>query len=87
VVWAKYKIEETADVDKPQSWVLGLLAHSRLYRVLGDIRQWRIRASTIAAAAAPAEPAIPPSPQAMKPSQCRRRGVIGLRWMAAGRFA
>jgi NitT/TauT family transport system permease protein len=32
VVWSqKYKLEESADVDKPQSWVLNVLQHSRLY--------------------------------------------------------
>src|SRR5205823_2885826 len=33
VVWCqKYKLEEQADADKPQSWVLNLLARSRLYK-------------------------------------------------------
>ena len=32
IVWSqKYKIEETSDADKPQSWVLHLLQRSRLY--------------------------------------------------------
>jgi NitT/TauT family transport system permease protein len=31
VVWSqKYKLEEQAETDKPQSWVLGVLQHSRL---------------------------------------------------------
>ncbi|HWB55212.1 MAG TPA: ABC transporter permease subunit, partial [Tepidisphaeraceae bacterium] len=34
VVWSqKYKIEETADADKPQSWVLALLQKSRVYHL------------------------------------------------------
>lgn len=32
VVWSqRFKLEESADADKPQSWVLSLLARSRLY--------------------------------------------------------
>ena len=32
VVWCqKYKLEESAEADKPQSWVLNLLAHSKMY--------------------------------------------------------
>lgn len=35
VVWAqRFKLEETADVDKPRSWVLSLLQRSRLYGAL-----------------------------------------------------
>ncbi len=33
VVWSqRFKLEDSADSDKPQSWVLNLLGHSRLYR-------------------------------------------------------
>jgi len=35
VVWCqKYKVEETAEADRPQSWVLDLLQRSRLYNAL-----------------------------------------------------
>jgi NitT/TauT family transport system permease protein len=36
VVWSqKYKLEEQAEADKPQSWVLNVLQHSRLYEWIG----------------------------------------------------
>src|SRR5690348_1379640 len=35
VVWSqRYKMEDTADADKPQSWVLNLLERSRIYNRL-----------------------------------------------------
>ena len=35
VAWAeRFKMEETAETDKPESWVLNLLADSRIYQVL-----------------------------------------------------
>src|SRR6185369_3158877 len=52
VVWAqKYKIEETAETDKPQSWVLSLLSHSRLYN--WAIQHVGKRRSSALAAASP----------------------------------
>src|ERR1700733_11712272 len=36
VVWSqKYKLEDQADADKAQSWVLNLLGKSRLYNAIG----------------------------------------------------
>jgi NitT/TauT family transport system permease protein len=56
VVWSqKYKLEESADVDKPQSWVLNVLQHSRLYewvvRRLSRPRETRLKLAGISRAA------------------------------------
>jgi NitT/TauT family transport system permease protein len=65
VAWSeRFKLEETAQTDKPQSWVLNLLAKSRLYayghRVL---RAWRRRHEAVAeTAVARAAPAAAPRP-------------------------
>lgn len=40
VVWSqKYKLEEQAETDKPQSWVLDLLQRSRFYKWLGNLKR------------------------------------------------
>jgi NitT/TauT family transport system permease protein len=42
VVWSeRFKMEETADADKAQSWLLNILQHSTLWQWIG--RQWRRR--------------------------------------------
>jgi len=52
VAWSeRFKLEETAEVDKPQSWVLSLLQHSRLYHWLSAMNR-RLRQPLPAAAPA-----------------------------------
>ena len=42
VVWAqRFKLEDMAQADAPQSWVLNVLAHSRLYEWIGKLRSRR----------------------------------------------
>ena len=61
VVWCqKYKMEETSEADKPQSWVLGLLQHSRLYSWLAThVRRLHGSASAPARSVVPARPRRP----------------------------
>jgi len=72
VAWSeRFKLEETAETDKPQSWVLNLLTRSKLYhfghRVL---RAWRRRHETAAetALASPAPTAVPRAELALEAS-------------------
>jgi NitT/TauT family transport system permease protein len=60
VVWSqKYKIEESADADKPQSWVLALLAHSRIYNVLSRLFGHRRHHAAVVMPSASGEHAAP----------------------------
>jgi NitT/TauT family transport system permease protein len=57
VVWSqRFKMEDSADADKPQSWVLAVLAHSRLW-------QWVIRKLHRSHAAHEPIAALPLNPQ------------------------
>jgi len=63
VAWSeRFKLEETAETDKPQSWVLNLLAQSSLYHLGRKAsRSWRRRHET-AAESMEASPAAAPRP-------------------------
>lgn len=62
VVWSqRFKLEDSADADKPQSWVLSLLAHSRLWSwVIRKLRRAHAPAASEAApVASTAEKVLP----------------------------
>ncbi len=51
VTWSeRFKMEETAETDKPQSWVLDLLQHSRIYTWIIKALRTRREAKAVAAA-------------------------------------
>ncbi len=62
VVWAqKFRVEEGASEDRPSSWVLDWLRHSRLLRLAGGwLRRWQEHSRAKPAPAAP--PADPTKP-------------------------
>jgi NitT/TauT family transport system permease protein len=87
VAWAeRFKMEETAETDKPESWVLDLLVTSRIYHFFANlIARYRNRHATkdggadIAAAGAAAPILLVSRP----PSPASRMGAIGvtlLKW-------
>jgi len=89
IVWAqKYKIEETTEVDRPQSWVLHLLQHSRLYSWL--VKKLEGRGPRIAARAAktlriaPREGGAEATPESQNAAKGSFHVVLrtGMAWLA-----
>jgi NitT/TauT family transport system permease protein len=93
VVWSqKYKLEEQAEADKPQSWVLDLLQHSRLFNRLGSrLRRRKSRRGSPAAGAAAEVEAAGTGPFGLPASEAkvnpwRAAGAVS-KWLVLGLLA
>jgi NitT/TauT family transport system permease protein len=90
VVWCqRYKLEEQADADKPQSWVLDVLQHSRLFNWVG--RHLRRRKTLVAPVAGRPtsgtvdRSAAPAAPGSVALASGPWKGVaVAARWLALG---
>jgi NitT/TauT family transport system permease protein len=93
VVWSqRFKLEEQAEADPPQSWVLNVLAKSRLYEwIQRQLRERRRRAAEAAASvhttapapSSPRQPDRPPSPRLQSLRKIREWLVWGVLVLAA----
>jgi len=81
VVWSeRFKMEETADADKAQSWVLDLLQHSRLWHWL--LQRLMPRSDPVAANPVPASFERGPIPLSyqLRPPQQRQNSRAAIMW-------
>jgi NitT/TauT family transport system permease protein len=81
VVWSEqFKVEETAETDKAQSWVLNLLQESRLYEKLIG----RLKKKPTLPAVVPVAPADAPGAARPRPKQSRIAGtaIAVAKWIA-----
>jgi NitT/TauT family transport system permease protein len=82
VVWSeKYKLEEQAEADKPQSWMLNLLQHSRLYERIA--RRLRARRQKRAAGVSRGHSGMATAPIPARGPAAAAHGGTGGPWTVA----